>query len=288
MRRATLLVILIGVLIGALIGAACSADARVDVRRYQLTGVVVGREETSVRIVIAHEAIDGLMPAMSMEFEVRGEAPSIGAGDRIAATLVLSDTQSWLEDVKVTARRGAAVPSATTDDATPGAIVPELPLVDQNGAPFTLRDGAARVRIITFIYTRCPLPDFCPLMLKNLEAVRRRADQEGLGSHLALLAVTLDPAFDTPAVLRIYGESMLKASNRSAQWTLATGTPAQIENVARFFGVGYRADGGLVTHTLATAVIGHDGRVMRVFESNSWRPDEVFDAVRRGIEQRVR
>ena len=294
MRRATLLVILIGVLIGALIGAACSADARVDVRRYQLAGVVVGRVETSARIVIAHEAISGLMPAMSMEFEVRGEAPSIGEGDRIAATLVLTDTRSWLEDVKVTARSGAAVTSPATARAMPGAVVPDLPLVDQNGAPFTLRDGAARVRIITFIYTRCPLPDFCPLMLKNLEAVRRRADQDGLGSQLALLGVTLDPAFDTPDVLRAYGESILKGANRFDQWTLATGTPAQIENVARFFGVGYRADGGFVTHTLATAVVGHDGhgendgRVMRVFESNSWRPDEVYDVVRRGIEQAVR
>ena len=194
------------------------------------------------------------MPAMSMEFEVRGEAPSIDEGDRIAATLVLSDTQSWLEDVKVTARSGAAVTSSGDCAARcREPIVPDLPLVDQNGAPFTLRDGAGRVRIVTFIYTRCPLPDFCPLMLKNLEAVRRRADQEGLGSQLALLGVTLDPAFDTPAVLRAYGESMLKGSNRFDQWTLATGTPAQIENVARFFGVGYRADGGFVTHTLATA-----------------------------------
>ena len=108
-------------------------------------------------------------------------------------------------------------------------------------------------------------------------------------ASLALLGVTLDPAFDTPAVLRVYGESMLKGSNGFDQWTLATGTPAQVQNVARFFGVGYRADGGLVTHTLATAVIGHDRtRVMRVFESNSWRPDEVYDVVRRGIEQAVR
>ena len=284
MRRATLLVILIG----ALIGAACGADARVDVRRYQLTGVVVGRDATSSRLRVAHEAINGLMPAMSMEFEIRGEAPRIGDGDRIAATLVLSDTQSWLEDLKVTSRSGAAVTSPATARATPGAVVPDLPMIDQYGAPFTLGDGAGRVRVVTFIYTRCPLPDFCPLMLKNLEAVRRRADKEGVDSQLALLGVTLDPAFDTSAVLRAYGESMLKGSNRFDQWTLATGTPVQIENVARFFGVGYRADGGFVTHTLATVVIGKDGRVMRVFESNSWRPDEVFDVVRRGIEQAVR
>ena len=139
--------------------------------------------------------------------------------------------------------------------------------------------------IVTFIYTRCPLPDFCPLMVKHLEAVRRRANEEGLGSRLALLGVTLDPAFDTPPVLRAYGESVLKAPDRFDQWTLATGTAAQVEDVARFFGVGYRAEGGFVTHTLTTAVVGHDGRVMRVFGSNSWRPDDVYDVVRRGIER---
>ena len=237
--------------------AACSDDAMLGLRRFQLTGVVVGRETSPPRIVVAHDAVNGLMPAMTMAFEVgAAKPPPLTVGDRIAATLVLSDTRTWLEDVKVIGRNGAAVTDATAvSRAIPGAVVPDLPLVDQNGAPFTLRDGAGRVRIVTFIYTRCPLPDFCPLMLKNLEAVRRRADQEGLGSQLALLGVTLDPAFDTPSVLRAYGESMLKGSNRFDQWTLATGTPAQIENVARFFGVGYRAEGGLVTHTLATAVI---------------------------------
>jgi protein SCO1/2 len=270
--------------------AACSEEAMLGLRRFQLTGVVVGRETSPPRIVVAHDAVNGLMPAMTMTFEVgAAKPPPLTVGDRIAATLILSDTRTWLEDVKVIGRNGAAETDATAvSRAIPGAVVPDLPLVDQNGAPFTLRDGVGRVRIVTFIYTRCPLPDFCPLMVRHLESVRRRADKEGVGIKLALLGVTLDPAFDTPAVLRVYGESMLKGSTRFDQWTLATGTPAQIENVARFFGVGYRADGGLVTHTLATAVVGKDGRVMRIFESNSWRPDEVYDVVRRGIELPVR
>ena len=89
----------------------------------------------------------------------------------------------------------------------------------------TLRDFAGRVLVVTFIYTRCPLPDFCPLMVRHLETVRRRANEEGIGSRLALLGVTLDPAFDTPAVLRAYGESVLKGADRFDQWTLATGRP---------------------------------------------------------------
>jgi cytochrome oxidase Cu insertion factor (SCO1/SenC/PrrC family) len=74
---------------------------------------------------------------------------------------------------------------ASASRATPGAVVPDLPLVDQDGAPMTLRSGAGRVRIVTFIYTRCPLPDFCPLMVSHLEAVRRRANEEGLGNRLS-------------------------------------------------------------------------------------------------------
>ena len=132
----------------------------------------------------------------------------------------------------------------------------------QDGARHAARP-AGRVLVVTFLYTRCPLPDFCPLMVQHLEAVRRRANDAGMGGRLALLGVTLDPAFDTPAVLRAYGESVLKESNRFDQWTLATGTVAQVEDVARFFGIGYRAEGGLVTHTLTTAVIGGDGRVVR-------------------------
>jgi protein SCO1 len=275
-------------ILAALSIAGCSHDTAVDARRFQLTGVVVGREASPQRVVVAHDAVDGLMPSMSMAFDIRGVAPPVRDGDRIAATLVVTDSRSWLEDVTVRSRDGAAatrLPAASR--AMPGAIVPDLPLVDQDGAPMTLRSGDGRVRVVTFIYTRCPLPDLCPLMVKHLEALRRRANEEELGSRLALLGVTMDPSFDTPPVLHSYGEAVLKGSNRFDQWTLATGTAAQVENVARFFGVGYRAEGGFVTHTLTTAVVSHDGRVMRVFGSNSWRPDDVYDVVQRGIERAV-
>jgi len=167
--------------------------------------------------------------------------------------------------------------------------VPNQAFVNQDGGAVDFNSiRGNRAMAVTFIYTKCPLPDFCPLLVQHLEAVRRRANDDGLGSRLSLVGVTLDPAFDTPAALRAYGESMLSGSNRFEQWTLATGTAAQIEDVAWFFGIGYRAEGGLVTHTLATAVLDAEGRVVRVFESNSWRPDDVYDLVRRTIERTVR
>ena len=268
----------------ALTGVACSTDAKGDVRRYQLTGEFVGHEASPARIVVAHDAVQELMPAMTMAFEIGGATPFVQRGDRIQATLHLSGSRSWLENVAVTARLGAShvqAPPATR--AVPGVLVPGLPLIDQDGEPMTLRDPAGRVMVVSFIYSRCPMPDLCPLVVSHLETLRRRVNEEGQGRRLALLGVTLDPAFDTPAVLRAYGESMLKGTTRFDQWTLATGTAAQVEDAARFFDVGYRADRGFVVHTLTTAVIGGDGRVVRLFASNSWRPDELFDVVRREI-----
>lgn len=164
-------------------------------------------------------------------------------------------------------------------------LVPPFQLIDQRGQSFNLQSFAGRVLVVTFIYTRCPLPDFCPLMIAHLESVRQRADQAGLGGRLALLGVTLDPDYDTPAVLQAFGESRLKGGRRFDQWTLATGTPAQIDSLASLFGVRHQNVNGTVTHTLSTAVVGHDGRIMRVFDSNSWRPDELFDVVSRGVER---
>ena len=184
--------------------STCAPRGTEPARRFQLTGTVAGNEPCSGRVVIAHDAVDGLMPAMSMPFDIRGVPPSVREGDRIAATLVVTSSRSWLENVRITAAAAgvARAGSATTGQAAPGVIVPALPLKDQNGRSLTLRDFTGRVLVITFIYTRCPLPDACPLMVKHLERVRRRAIDERIGERGARLGVTLDPGFDTPAVLR--------------------------------------------------------------------------------------
>ena len=255
-------------------------------RRFELTGTVGVREAPGSPVMIAHDPVEGLMPAMSMSFEIRGVTPGLREGDRIAATLVVTSSRSWVENVRIT---GAGSPAGNTavssSHAAPGVVVPDFALVNQDGKSQTIRDFAGRVLVVSFIYTRCPLPDFCPLMVKHLEAVRRRASDERVGDRVALLGVTLDPAFDTPAVLRAYGDSVLRGADRFDQWTLATGTVEQVEIIAGFFGVAARAEAGLTTHTLSTAVIGHDSRIMRIFPSNAWRPDDLFAEVRRGVER---
>ena len=262
-----------------LVGVGCSDGHRADTR-YQLTGVVVGIQASPPRIVVAHDRIEGLMPAMTMAFEASQDAPSVREGQRIVATLAVAGDRSWLENVKVTGASGVAASSATAGiRAVPGAVVPAYSLQDQDGRDRSLQDFAGRILIVTFIYTRCPLPDFCPLIVKHLESVRRRANEAGIGDRLAVLGVTLDPSFDTPAVLRAYGQSVLAGPDAFDQWTLATGRPAQISDLASFFGVDYRPESGIVTHTLTTAVVNQEGRIVRLFPSNSWTPDEMFELV---------
>ena len=270
------------VLLTAVCCVSCSSAPAVDARRFQIRGVVSGHEASPSRVVVAHEAIKGFMPAMTMAFEVREDGVPLEAGDRIVATLVVTDSRSWLENVKVTANAGVVAPAvATRGSATEGTNVPAFPLVDQNGRSITLRDFTGRVLVVTFIYSRCPLPEFCPLMVQHLEALRRRAAAEGFLDRMALLGVTLDPEFDTPTVLQSYGRSMLAGDDRFDRWTLATGSVRQIEDVATFFGVGYRLErAGFITHTLATAVVNVDGRIVRVLPSNSWRVDELTDLVK--------
>jgi protein SCO1/2 len=273
----------------ALLAAGCAREPGGDVRRFPLTGTVVGREASPPRVLVAHDAIDALMPAMTMPFEIRDATPLMRDGDRITGTLVVTAERSWLESVRVTARaKGGGAPEVVASAAVPGVLAPSFDLLDQDETPLTLRQFRGRVLVVTFIYTRCPLPQFCPLMVSHLEAVRRGTHEAGHAGRVRFLGVTLDPAFDTPAVLRAYGEGMLRDEPRFSEWSLATGTEAAVQEVAAFFGVDYRADGGAVVHGLATAVIGADGRVIRVWPSNSWTPGEVLEVVRREATRVVR
>ena len=137
--------------------------------------------------------------------------------------------------------------------------MPDLRLVDQGGAPITLRDLAGRVAIVTFIYTRCPLPDFCPLMVRHLESVRRRANEDGHGQPAG--AARRDPRSRVRYARRAAGVRRIGVEGRRTDSTsgpLRPEPPRRSKTVARFFGVGYRAEGGFITHKLTTAVVGHE------------------------------
>ncbi|HYP00966.1 MAG TPA: SCO family protein, partial [Pyrinomonadaceae bacterium] len=198
------------------------------------------------------------------------------------------DERTRLENPIITqAIEGAASPAAPAGALTepePGAPIPDASLVNQDGKRINLREYQGRALVVTFIYTRCPLPDYCTLMSNNFAAIKRELDSspEPGAARAHLLSITLDPAYDTPKVLRSYGAAHTEnyGSEKFEHWEFATGEPEEIQRVAAFFGLSYKQEGEQITHSLRTAVISPDGKLYKMFRGNEWKPAEVVSALK--------
>ena len=166
-----------------------------------------------------------------------------------------------------------------------GARVPDCALSDQNGKSIHLHDYRGQVVLVTFIYTRCPLPNYCPLMSKNFASLQERLSKEFPGKF-HLVTISFDPVFDTPKVMKDY---TARYNHDEKTWSFACGTAEQIDYVAKLFGLLYRPEGGVITHDLRTALISPEGRLAHVWRSNVWIPFEVGRMVRETmqVEQRA-
>jgi protein SCO1 len=222
------------------------------------------------------------MPAMTMPFDVSVPVPIMQPGDRLRATLVLGSDNSRLEDIVVTAKASGPVlpPLPAVREPQIGDEVPDFHLRNQDDSPIHVQQFKGRVVLLTFIYTRCPLPDFCPLMMKHFDAVNRSmVSRPDLRQNVQLLGVSVDPEYDTPAVLRAYGKAFITGRDPFERLDLATGAPAEIRKMATYFGLTYAKDSAAITHSLSTAIIGTDGRIVSVLPSNSWRPKDALDMI---------
>ena len=252
-------------------------------RAFQVTGTVTS-PIADRRVMVAHENIPGYMPAMTMPFAVAAdETASLHAGDRVRFTLRVTAEGAQAERFEVTGH-DAAVAAALSEAPRPalkrlkkGDEMPMVSLTTSEGRPLTSADLRGQVTAITFIFTRCPVPDFCPLMMKRFQEVQRELESRGAPRDVQLLSVTLDPAFDTPQVLQAYGAS--KGVN-AARWQLATGPSKEIARLTSAFSIHVERGGVLIDHTLATAVIGRDGRVVEIWRGNGWSASELLERLR--------
>lgn len=249
-------------------------------QRYELKGQVVAVDRAKGQVSVEHEEVKGYMGAMTMDFPVRdAEALKVlEAGDHLQASLVVTDEGYWLDSPVITKGLpgGAAVtPPAGAHEPQPGAEVPDVKLSNQDGRPLSPRQFRGRALVVNFIYTRCPLPDQCPLLSANFARLNAAilAD-EGLRKRAHLLSVTLDPEYDRPPVLKAYGSTY--AGGKFDTWDFATGEPSQVRRLAEFFGLIYKAEGDQVIHSLRTAVVTPDGKLFKVYRGNEWKPDEVL------------
>lgn len=248
-------------------------------KRYELEGEIVAVDSKGRKLNIAHKEIPGYMPAMTMPFNLK-ESWALQAavpGARVTATLVVSGSRSWLEDVVIVhSEPDNTVEGENVRRLAPkvGDEVPDFELTDQDGNPIRLSRYRGKALVLTFIYTRCPLPDYCPVMTRNFADIERALEaMPRLHEKTRLLTVTIDPEYDRPAVLREYG---LKQGARFDHWIFAGGTVSQTKAVAEFFGVQSLPGNDQIDHSLVTAIIGPDSKLLKIYTGNDWKTADVL------------
>lgn len=253
-----------------------------DTRTHSVEGRVAGFGSGGHTIFVEHEEIEGYMPAMTMPFHAPDTA-SLGGletGDAIGFQMHVSVDSVWIDGVErlpntAVARHPAGAPPVDTSRATilmVGERVPNFSFVSHTGDTLRLHELPGEAVLITFIYTRCPLPTFCPLMSRRFAELQPRL-REAFGGEVHLLSISFDPAHDAPEVLRDYAS---RYTDRLDTWTFATGTPEQINRATEVFGVFPQVEGGQIMHNLTTALVGPEGRLVDVWRGNEWTPDEVL------------
>ena len=255
-------------------------------QRYELKGKVVVVEKDKHLVTISHEDVKGLMPAMTMPFTVPSKADLdfIVPEDQVTATLVVDGAQSWLENLFVVRTTGTPTVATNVAEANKGDAVPNYVLKNQDGKEIRLRDYHGKALLLTFIYTRCPLPDYCTLMSSNFAQVDRQLQQSpDLYAKTHLLSVSIDPNFDTPQVLRSYGAAHTERyeAETFSHWEFASGE--QVKEMAQFFGLRYFTEKDQIIHGLKTVIINPDGKVVKVYTGNDWKPEEVTNELKRAL-----
>lgn len=268
------------VVCAALALPACSRS-----RQYELRGQIIAVDLASAKITIKHEDIRGFMPAMTMPFEVRDRRLLDGreAGELITATLVVEENVAYLSAIRRTgmAPLAEAPAAAPVDVLQAGDRAPDAAFVDQQRRPRRFSDWRGQAVAVTFIYTRCPLPDFCPLMDRNFrEAQRIIAGDPALNGRTHLVTISFDPDYDTAEVLARHAA---RVSADPAHWTLLTGAADQVDRFTAKFGVSViKGDqpGNEIVHNLRTGILDPEGRIVTILSGNDWTPGDLVDYLR--------
>jgi protein SCO1/2 len=255
--------------------------------RYPVLGIVLNVDASHHRFVASCAAIPGYMEAMSMAYSVRNdkELETLRPGAYVDFTLVVEKTDSYAERIRphrfespeqepMLARRLQLLePPGTT--LGPGQPVEDFTLTDQTGQRVSLSQFAGKVVAVTFIYTSCPLPNYCFRMSNNFGRLSKRFASR-MGRDLILLSVTIDPVHDQPKVLAKYAATW-KADPGS--WHFLTGAPDDVKAVSRKLGLNFWQDEGVLTHALHTLVIDRKGNLAADFEGNEFSAEQLGDFV---------
>jgi protein SCO1 len=265
---------------GLLAIVSCSST-----KEYEMRGQILAINRDKMEILVKHDEIQGLMPAMTMPWKVRtaNMLDNLGPGDLITSQIAVENNQGVV--IAIT-RLGTAKPDLPSPASPakpgvkylmPGDEVPDQTLVDQDGRARTFHDiRGGRAVAVTFIYTKCPVPTFCPMMDRQFAEVQTLLKQNGLDSKAHLLSVSFDPKNDTPAVLKAHAR---KLAFDPGVWTFATGNREEIDRFATNFGLtlvrGEAANPDEIGHTLRTTLVDRAGKVFKSYSGADWTPADL-------------
>jgi protein SCO1/2 len=284
LTRGRFLAALMAVVIAA--GAACTR--RTDRVEHTLRGQVLSIDGDRLQANIKHEEIPGFMPAMTMPYTFRdaGELEGLAPGDLLRATLVIESNDAYLTEVERIGQAPLEQPSAAPQSASAlnllqdGDRVPDAAFLDQDGRQRAFSSFAGSTVLLTFIYTRCPIPTFCPLMDRHFLEIQKHLEADPALQGVHLVTVSFDPITDTPDVLKAHAQELGADPKR---WTFLTGDREVIDEFAMRFGVSLvreQNDARDITHNLRTAIVDPEGRLVKAYTGNEWTPAEVMADIR--------
>jgi protein SCO1 len=254
---------------------------------YTLTGRVISKQSATQQLIIDNDNIPGFMPAMTMPYDVKDPEGfgKVQPSDIIRADVVVAPgNKFWLERIIVT---GKGAPRVSGDAGAShvlmiGERVPDVPMINQDGKIIHFGQFKGQDVLLTFIYTRCPFPDFCPLLSSRFAAIQSelvKNAEEFKRTHL--VSISLDPDYDKPAVLREYGLKYIAHDPAGFQhWDFVSTSPADLQKLVADFGLDYSEQNSLISHSLNTVLLAADGTVVEMWPGNGWQTSEVLDVMR--------
>jgi protein SCO1/2 len=252
------------------------------VATYDVAGVLRSVDSQNHQATISHEAIPGYMGAMTMNFDVRNFAETDGLRpwDTIAFHLCVTGNRAWIENLRKTGSRSPALFTPASDPAAElvaGDKLPDIELKSSLGKKIRLNDFRGNAVAITFIYTRCPFPTYCPLINRNFQTTQALLSRLVAGRNWRLLTISMDGDRDTSDTLRAFAQSEQADDN---YWTFATAPVNAVRDFGRTVGLEFSFAGDQINHNLRTVVVDTEGRIRHVFRGNTWTPQELAAELR--------
>lgn len=280
----------LGVLLSGLMGglpamaseAASFTNANESSRVFGANGVIKEIHREDGTVVIRHGAISNYMEGMTMPFTVKDPADLVGfqRGDQITFQLHVTDTESWVDHLVKTGFTpltdvvaNASSPAAETPVARLRNALLDYKFTNELGEAVSLNDFRGQALAITFFYTRCPLPEYCPRLSKNFqEASQKLKAMPGGPANWHFISVSFDPEVDSPAMLKAYGESY---AYDPTHWSFLTGPEEMIGKLARAAGVNYKSEDGTINHNFRTLIVDPTGHLQMIFVTGGNLSDQI-------------